>query len=296
MQKAALSLFRSLPLSVLFQESMLFYLKLGYWPDFRNPQTFNEKLNYRKLFSTDERFTTCSDKLEVRDWVGERIGTEYLIPLLYSGERITAEQLLGLGDNIVAKASHDYKSAQLIRRNSLEISTMAVKRLELTLRINFVLETNQVWYAKIKPMILVERLLMDGARQSPNDYKILCFRRSDGSVKKLIEVHENRGTPEYVISMYTENREPVRLRGNGEHRRAIRPFPCPEHWDHLLRIADTLGREFDHVRVDLYCVQERVYFGELTFCDSGGRSPYTREDGVPNDMDLELGGYWHLAR
>lgn len=295
MKQQALSLIRSLPMGAVHQEALLFYLKLGYWPDFANPTTYNEKLNYRKLFSRDERFTRCSDKLAVRDWVRDRIGPDCLVPLLYSGESITEQQILGLGDNLVIKASHDSRSTEIIRRNSPAIAEAAAKRIRAKLRTNYGLATNQFFYSPIQPRVLVEQLLVEGSKPTPNDYKILCFRQPDGSLKKWVDVHQDRDTPDYAISFYDERGQAIPLKGVPECRSTPPAFPCPDQWKDLLGTADALGREFDHVRVDLYCIEGAIYFGELSFCAAGGRSPYSRLGGQPHDLDRTMGAYWHLA-
>lgn len=293
MKDTALSLIRGLPIGAVRQESILFYLKLGYWPDLVSPKTYNEKLNFRKLFVQDQRCSVCSDKLAVREWVRKRIGEEYLIPLLYSGESITGEELCALGDNIVAKANHDCMSAEIIRQNSPEIADAAAARLRAKLRVNYGRRTNQFFYSAIKPMVVVERLLSSGSKPVPDDFKILCFRQPDGSLKKWMDVHENRNTPEYRISFYGDDKRLIPLAGVPNSQN-VTTFPCDEQWNHLHRIADALGQEFDHVRVDLYWVDGKIYFGELSFCGGGGRSPYSRAGGSPNDLDREIGSYWHM--
>jgi hypothetical protein len=292
MKDTIIKMIRSLPVGPTRQEALLFYLKLGYWPDFRHPRTYNEKINHRKLFSNDNRFVICSDKLAVRDFVRERIGESYLVPLLYSGGNISAEKLHSLGDDIVAKTNHDCKSAEIIRKNTAEVAAAAVERLNANLRRDYGEETNQVWYSKIEPKVLVEKMLIEEGMSVPIDYKTFSFKQPDGSFKRVIEVHQNRGYPDYSITSFDEAKRYISKCGDRDYKDL--PFPCPEHWDEMLKVSDALAADFDHVRVDLYIVDGDIYFGELTFSDGGGRSVYSRSGGARNDLDWEWGGYWHL--
>ena len=155
---------------------MLFFLKLGYWPDFASPKTFNEKINHRKLFQWDDLMISCMDKIAVRDHVAAKIGPEVLIPVLYSGESISFGQLHSLGDHIVAKPSHDSKSTEVIRQNSHEVATAASARLQGKVKTDFGKQTNQFAYSKVPPRILVEQMLVEENKVTPDDFKIFCSR------------------------------------------------------------------------------------------------------------------------
>ena len=292
MKNLLLKLIRTFPVGSVLQEKLLFVLKLGYWPDFESPKTFNEKINHRKLFRRDELMVSCTDKIAVRDYVAARIGSEVLIPVLYSGESITAEQLHSLGDDIVAKPSHDSKSTEIIRRNTPELACAAAARLQAKLKADYGKQTNQFAYCDVPRKILVEKMLIEEGKVTPDDYKIFCFRQADGSIKTYVEIHENREQPNYRVSWFDANLEPMLLRGDDY---VTGPFPCPETWPRMRRIAETLAADFDHVRVDLYQVEKRIYFGELTFFDGGGRTEYSLVGGERHDLDRDLGRLWTVA-
>ena len=293
MKNLLLKLIRSLPIGVVRQEKLLFFLKLGYWPDFRSPRTFNEKINCRKLFSEDDLMVSCMDKVAVRDYVADKIGDEYLIPLLFTGESISAEQLHALGDNIVAKPSHDSKSTEIIHVNTADVARAAAARLQAKVKIDFGKQTNQFAYSKVPPRILVEKMLVDETKVTPDDFKIFCFRQPDGSTKMHIEVHENREQSDYKVAVFNENLDPIELTANEYGTGA---FPCPEYWPRMRAIAERLSVDFDHVRIDLYLIEDRIYFGEMTFFDGGGRTDYSTVGGVRNDLDFELGRIWYYGQ
>jgi len=231
----------------------------------------------------------CSDKVKVRDFVLEKIGEEYLIPVLYTGESISADQLCALGNDIVAKASHDSNSYEIIRHNTPEVAKAATGRLQAKLKTDYGKEGNQFLYSLIQPQIIVEKMLIEKEKVTPDDFKIFCFRQADGSVKMLIELHENRQQPDYRVAWYDEDLESILLRGDLYE---ARPFPCPDRWPRMQKIAQSLSEGFDHVRIDLYYVNEQIYFGEMTFLDGGGRTEYSRFGGGKHDFDHELGSLW----
>ncbi len=292
MKKHLLSLIRSLPIGTVLQEKILFFLKLGYWPNFASPRTFNEKINHRKLFLKDSFMVSCMDKIAVRDHVAAKIGPEYLIPVLYVGESITSEQLHALGDDIVAKPSHDSKSTEIIRSNTPEIATAAAARLRTKVNTDFGKQTNQFAYSDVPAKILVEKMLVEATKVTPDDYKIFCFRQADGTIKIHIELHQNREQPDYKVSTFDENLQPISLRAKEYGTCA---FPCPEKWPRIREIAETLAVDFDHVRVDLYLLSDRIYFGEMTFFDGGGRTEYSTVEGERHDLDWEMGRLWTMA-
>jgi hypothetical protein len=134
-------------------------------------------------------------------------------------------------------------------------------------------------------------MLVDEVKGTPDDFKIFCFRQPDGSMRMFIEVHEYRDRPEYQVAWFDEQLEPIPLRGS-IYRTC--PFPCPEQWPAMRAIAEELAREFDHVRIDLYFTGNRIFFGEMTFLDGGGRTEYSRLGEKRHDLDSEMGNLWSL--
>ncbi|MDF1753754.1 MAG: ATP-grasp fold amidoligase family protein [Verrucomicrobiales bacterium] len=275
---------RVLPVPVLLKEKVLFLFKLGYWPDFVNPVSFSEKVHFRKLNDRDSRLVTLSDKFQVRKFVAERIGEEYLVPLLYCSETITPEQILECGDDIVVKRNDNSGSVYLVSKNSESLAqsiSEKVKRLP-----DYGKLTNEWWYREIPSKILVEKRLVDPANDRPIDYKLFVF--NDYLFVEVIRRHDD-GTIECgffdeALREITVDGEKVQYRGcqpfNG-------PFPATDTFEEMKRVARALSVVFNFVRIDLYSVSGRVYFGEITFCPSEGRHCVS-----PTRFDIELGAYW----
>ncbi|MEM9283421.1 MAG: ATP-grasp fold amidoligase family protein, partial [Verrucomicrobiota bacterium] len=296
MKELAMTLIRTAPLDRELTEKILFFGKMGYWPNFDNPRTYNEKVNWRKLRSTNERYVQCADKIAVRDYVSDKIGEDYLVPLLYSGDAISPEQLLSYGDDIVIKGNHDSGSACVIRKNSLEASTEACRNIEKSLATNYGAKTNEWWYARIQPQVCVERLILNEESELAFDFKFFVFQQGDDEDPKIfIEVDFDRNTDNHHRGFYTSDRQPVDAY---EHDIVIddipnprRPFPEVENYEEMLRLVRILADEFDHVRVDFYAAAGQLYFGEMTFSEGGGRSRWS-----PAEFDRHLGECWNLDR
>ncbi|MEM0895884.1 MAG: ATP-grasp fold amidoligase family protein [Verrucomicrobiota bacterium] len=294
MKALALSLIRHSPLPTEFQEKLLFFGKMGYWPNFQKPRSYNEKVNWRKLRSTNKLYVKCADKLAVREYVRERIGEEYLVPVLFSGPSITPDELLALGDNIVVKTNHDSGSVHLIRENSRETAEAVCEKIAQSLKVNYGRRTREWWYARIRPKVFVEKLLSDEDGTPAWDFKFFIFQRPDPEGPKiLIEVDFERNTPHHHRSFYDEHGNLVDwidadivIDDVPNHRT---PFPKLSRYEEMREAALKLAEGFDHVRVDMYHVREKVYFGEMTFSEGGGRSRWT-----PRTFDYLLGSFWDL--
>lgn len=296
MKELALNLIRTTPLKPETKEKILFLGKMGYWPDFENPETYNEKINWRKLRSTNEKYIQCADKISVRDYVLEKLGEEYLVPMLFSGSAISPEELHALGNDIVVKANHDSGSAVVIRDNTIETAQDACREIAKSLSVNYGEQTNEWWYARIPPKVCVEKLILNKNGGLAFDFKFFVFRQPDGEEPRIfIEVDFERNTPNHHRSFYNADRELLDDFGKDividDIPNLRTPFPEIEDYGKMLRVVKTLAEEFDHVRVDLYYDEGRIYFGELTFSEGGGRSCWN-----PRDFDKLLGECWELDR
>ena len=296
MKTIAKNILRKNPLPIPLQEKLLFLGKCGYWPNFEEPRSFNEKINWRKLNSTNGLYVTCCDKLAVRDHVRKKIGKEFLIPLLYVGDSISPRKLHSLGDDIVVKANHDSGSVFVIRKNTPDKAAEVSRKINRKLAVDYGKETREWWYSQVKPQIYVEKFLECEEGTVPFDVKFFVFRGRNGEgPRTVIEVDHNRGLPTHHRTFYDENGEVLffgeqAILLDTEPNHEV-PFPCPDHLEALREVAFKLSEDFDHVRVDLYLVDGHIYFGELTLSDGGGRSRWT-----PREFDFHMGELWDLNR
>lgn len=292
LRKTAKRLIRSTPIPVLLKEKILFFLQLGYWPDFDKPESFCEKLHARKLQERDSRLVDLSDKLKVRDYVARKIGPRHLIPLKYSGENLDPDFLSRLGDNIVVKRNDDSGSAVIIRENSWEVAATACR--SVNARKEYGKLTNEWWYRSIPAKLLVEERLFDSEQpDSLLEYKFFVFGRAAGMPRIFLEVIRRDKGGCIECGFFDSEMEPIRRSGIDVSYRGCLPLaggiPAKDFFPEMKSIALKLGEGFNFVRVDLYVVSGNVYFSEMTFNPAEGRFRIQ-----PPEFDFELGRRWEL--
>lgn len=245
--------------------------------DWDNPQTYNEKINVSKVYMATPEKTRLADKYLVREWMREKIGEEYLIPLLGVYDSFDEIDFDALPDKFVIKCNHDSGSVTLVSDKS-KIDRKILKR-----RYNFQMKKNWAWmgfemhYRDIKPRIIIEQYMGDAI----NDYKFLCF----DSKPCYCWVDFNRYT-NHKRNMYNLDWElqPFNQWHYGNYEGTV---TRPECFDEMKRIVSILCTGFEHVRVDLYVINERIYFGEMTFANGNGFEEIT-----PEEWSLKLGELW----
>ena len=259
-----------------------FCLVNRFWPNFVHPSRFSEKIWSLQLHERDPKLTKISDKLRVRDYVASKVGGEYLIPLLWSGTDPTEIPYDELPSKFVIKVNHGCEYNIFVRDKSELNREKVEQQLKKWLCTNFGNETflGIAWgYRNIKPIILIESFLEEKDKVPP-DYKFWCF---SGRVE-VITVHFDR-FQKHLVKTLDRNFKPYEFRfpldnGGGE----ISP---PKNYAEMVKIAESLAAEFDFMRVDLYNVAGKIYFGELTPYPGGVSARFE-----PAKLDFSLGEKW----
>ncbi|MBW3141222.1 hypothetical protein KUV56_17130 [Ferrimonas balearica] len=264
-----------------------FYKKLSYPLSLSDPKTFNEKVHWRKIYDRNPLFTLCADKLLARDYVKEKIGEEYLIPLLHSGEHIDAETLKGLDGEFVVKANHNSGPVHMVQANQPVDFDAIAANINKQLQKPYAVKNGEWWYKPIPRRVLVERLLRGEQGQWAEDYKFFVFNRNGESevVLQMTYGREKGAT----ITFYDEQLEilPFEIHVKNDYV----PFVKPKNFDKMVELAKKLAEDFDFCRVDFYNVDGAIYFGEMTFAPSGGTAPFK-----PQEFDRWMGDKWQLPK
>lgn len=257
----------------------------GFEPNIDNPKRFTEKIQWLKLYNSNPLLTLCADKYRNRVFVKDRIGPDYLIPLIYSTDdpdcipfkELPTEYIIktnhASGYNIIVKNGKVFRSNEVVNFNKKKI----LRILKNWLRINFFYVNQEREYKDIRPMILIEELMQDeSGNQVLNDYKIHCFDGIPIYIQTIFdrmgEVKENWFDCEWnALDLYYFS--PVK-----------KQLEKPSNLKSLLDIAKKLSQGFNYVRVDLYSVKNKIYFGELTFHPYSGLMKFT-----PDEWDFKLG-------
>ena len=239
--------------------------RFGSQADLDNPHTYNDKILWLKLNWNDPQATLCADKYLVRDFVKERIGEGYLNELIAVYDSVDDIDISVLPERFVLKCTHA-SGYNVICHDKHEMDwDEEFDRLLIWLKSSYYWRKREWVYRDIKPRIVCERFLGDGA-SCPSDYKITCCNGEP----KFIGVDYDRFT-DHKRNVYDTkwNFMPFSFkfpRGNADD------IPRPEKLEEMLELACKLSSGFPHVRVDLYYVDERIYFGEMTFFPSSGMS------------------------
>ncbi len=254
-----------------------FYRILGHRLNLKTPRTFNEKLQWLKLHQRTPLHVACSDKLLVRDYVLRKVGEAYLIPLILETtdpKKLVPQNLPNYP--IIVKTNHDSGNVVIIKDKNKITWRLLQRNMAKALKGRYNEGKGEWQYQKIKPRIVVEKLLLDKDDNIPQDYKLYCFH---GKVR-FIEVHANRFT-HHTVDFFDPQWQSIDCT-TLDH--SLNPIPKPDSLQELLHVAEKLAADFLFVRVDLYAVQNRVYFGELTFYPGSGFIKYR-----PKKWDLVFG-------
>ncbi len=247
-------------------------LKLGKKLNLENPRTFNEKLQWLKLYDKNPLYIQLADKYEVRQYVKEKIGEQYLVPLIGIYKDENEIPFDNLPEQYVLKCTHD-SGTVIIMNEQNNITTDEMKLiLRRSLKRNFYYLGREWPYKNILPRIICESVIQTVDNCPPRDYKIFCF---DGEPKfAFVASDRGRGT-KFDFFDLAWNKYPF----TQHYPNSNYDIPKPKQWDEMLFLAGKLSKGIPHVRVDFYIdVNEKILFGELTFSHFSGMEKFEPEE------------------
>ncbi|WP_144404696.1 ATP-grasp fold amidoligase family protein [Belnapia sp. F-4-1] len=259
---------------------------LGYQPNLHHPRSFNERIAWKILHDRNPLIPLTLDKVAVRPWAAERIGGQYITPIVGVWDSAGEIPWAALPQRFVLKANHGSGYNILVPDKALACRGTILAQAEAWLAENYGEQTGEWGYRSIQPRLLIEEFLPGSAGGAPEDYKVYVF----GGRPYLLQVHLGRFTEQRRELFYN----PITLKplAFGRHRHADWPdYPGPPPAAAALYdLAARLGAGFDAVRVDFYLIDGEPRFGEMTHY-SGGSSVAL---GTP-DEDRTLGDLWAEA-
>lgn len=250
--------------------SLYYYMKMHKKMNWKNPQTFNEKLQWLKLHNRRPEYTMMVDKFEAKKYVADRIGEEYIIPTLGVWERFEEIDFDRLPDQFVLKCTHDSGGLVICRDKAKLDKDKARKKIESSLRNNYYYSGREWPYKNVKPRIIAEQYMEDTETAELRDYKIFTF---DGVAKALFIATERASEAEETKFDFFDTEFRHLPFTNGHPNADVQPAK-PETFDEMLRLAEKLSTNIPHLRVDFYEVNGKAYFGELTFSHWSGMVPF----------------------
>lgn len=250
--------------------------------DLKNPQTFNEKLNWLKIYDRKPIYTTMVDKYAVKEYVSGIIGEEYVIPTLGVWDNFDDIDFDGLPDRFVLKTTHGGGNLGVVvcKDKSRLDKKSAKKRLSLRKGLY-----RAEWpYKNVPRRIIAEQFMEDQKTGELRDYKFFCF---DGEVRALFVASDRQNREEPYFDFFDAEYNHLDIVQGHPHNPGI--LEKPETFDEMKRIASTLSKGIAAARVDLYEVNGKTYFGEITFYHFGGIVPFQ-----PESVDAEWGKWIKL--
>lgn len=267
---------------------ILYRIFIGKRLDLNNPQTYNEKLQWLKIYDHNPIYTTMVDKYAVKQYVAEKLGEEYIIPTIGVWNSLEEVDFENLPDQFVLKTTFGGGGRDLVICKDKE-------KLDKTDVINYLngfmnQDQYRSWrewpYKNVPRRVIAEKYMEEPGKASLSDYKVMCFN----GVAKLIQLHDGRYTSNHTQLFYDRdwNKTGISQVSYGDVSDTI-SAERPALLEKMLELSEVLSKEIPHVRVDWYIVENKLYFGELTFFDSSGFDPF-----IPDEYNYILGEWIKL--
>lgn len=257
---------------------LMYRYRIGRKIDWKNPQGLNEKLQCMKLFDRNPLYTQLVDKYEVKKYVAQTIGTEYVIPNLGVWDSVEEIDFDSLPNQFVLKCTHDSGSVVICKDKSTFDKTAALKKLQTGMNRNMFFWGREWPYKDVPRRIIAEEYLRDSSNSDQlTDYKIYTF----GGRAKYIMINKDRGIN--TKADYFDRNFVWQDFTWGYPHSDERPQK-PNNYEKMFELAERLAIGLPEVRVDFYEVNGKILFGELTFFDGSGF-----DEIIPYEWDLKLG-------
>ena len=248
---------------------------------FQRPLRFSEKIFHRMRYPSP-LFSQLADKVEVRRYIADAVGTQYLVPAHLVAEQVTPETFDALPDSFVMKANHSFGQLHIVRDKRQEDPVELARLANSWLASKFLAGMREKHYGFIRPRIIFEQaLLSDG--QPPDDYKFNVFNPGPGREPYIFIQHMQGRFRQLTQDLYGADWRPAPFRLLNQ-KSSDRLAPRPAQLDEMLQVARKLAAPLGYMRVDMYLYQGHVYVGELTLTPGAGR--YIME---PKEWDERLG-------
>ena len=256
---------------------MVYKIKTGKRLNLKNPQTFNEKLNWLKLHGKREEYTDLADKLKAREYISKTLSPDYLFPLLGVWDSFEEIDFDALPESFVLKCNHDSGSVKIITDKEKADKKALARFFNGRLSINPYYLGREYPYKNIKPKIIAEKLMKSSDGKGIRDYKFFCFNGEP----KLMYVASDRETD---VKFDFFDMDFNHLNMQNTHPNAETVPQKPQNFEKMKELCGLLTKGKPFIRLDLYEIDSKIYFSEFTFFHVGGFYEF-----YPEEWNKKLG-------
>ena len=260
------------------------YLRLGGKLDLNNPRTFNGKIQWLKLHDRKDIYTTMVDKYEVKKYVANIIGEQYIIPTLAVYDFFDDINFDELPNRFVIKCTHD-SGGLVICQDKTKFDKVAAKRkINKAMKRNYYYNSREWPYKNVKPRIIVEKYMEDKSVGEIVDYKVMCF---NGKAKMIFTCTE-RFSDGLKVTFFDLDWN--KLPFERHYPASKKVIKRPKNLKKMIEFSEKLSKDITFVRMDWYEIGGKLYFGEYTFYPGAGFEEFT-----PEEWDYRLGSMLDLG-
>lgn len=254
-------------------------LIMGKKIDLQNPQTFNEKLQWLKLYDRNHQYTQMVDKYEAKKYVASIIGEEYIIPTIGIYNSFDEIDFKKLPNKFVIKCTHDSGGLILCKNKEKLDIAKAKKKIDKCMKNNYYYKHREWPYKNVKPRIIIEKYMCTKKQKELIDYKFFCFNGNP----KIILVCSERFSSNNMCETWFDDKWNFLDIIESSHR-VDKTIKKPINFSKMMEFSKKLSKDIPFVRVDFYEINGKMYFGELTFFPASGFEKFE-----PEEWDYKLG-------
>lgn len=265
------------------------YLQCAYYNTFgkklnlKNPKTFNEKLQWLKLYDRKPIYTTMVDKYAAKKYVADIIGEEYIIPTLGVWDRFEDIDFTSLPNQFVLKCTHDSGGLVICKDKSMLNIEDARRKINDSLKRDYYLNGREWPYKNVPRRIIAEKYMSKSDGSIPEDYKVLNLNGNPGIIQVDLDRFINH-KKKLFLPNWTELNFDFNYPTEKEYS-----LKKPDTLNEMLGLARKLSKEFSFLRTDFYVIDDRIYFGELTLFPASGFGKFS-----PEEWDERIGKWISL--
>lgn len=257
----------------------MFFIKMHSFLNLKNPKTFNEKMQWLKLYDRKNEYSDMVDKYQAKIYVKNQIGDDYIIPTIGIYDNFNDIDFEKLPNEFVMKCTHDSSGIVICEDKKKLNIEIAKKKINDALSHNYYLNGREWPYKNIKSRIIIEKYLKNDSTNDLKDYKFFCFN----GIVKYFKIDFDRYT-NHRANYYDRNGNLMNFGEKICPPDYNKKISMPLNLNKMIELAETLSKNNYFLRVDFYEVNGKIYFGELTFYPASGFGRF-----IPNEWDIKLG-------